>query len=194
MGCGGCENGRTDNTPSPVSIWDYDLDGEPLNVNIEDLANQPHFNAVQINQLLVVEQIYHLQSGSPIVWIDTRYKRDLNTDEQTYDRRTKATDEWRRLDYGWAETPAMIIVRNEEAESEKMIELGIDTPSASRPSRYTAQPYEVHRVLTIPPGESARLTNPEPMMIRASGSKCKYTLYALPFEPDNNRSDNTASA
>lgn len=142
-------------------------------------------------KLTVVEQIYHqLSSESPVSYAHSFSRVYPPTDEQIWERRLTATEEWTRIDFGWLKDKACSLfwIKNEEgrfpylipteqmkAEAEsKLLELGCGVGGSNLGIVSTG--------LVIPPNESFRAT-PLPdsiWYIRCHSGSAKYTLVALP--------------
>lgn len=67
------------------------------------------------NRLTVVEKVYHQVMGEGATdMVDNRFYRELKTEEQVYQRKLKATEEWQKLDCGWITECGMLAIKNEE--------------------------------------------------------------------------------
>lgn len=136
------------------------------------------------DRMTVVEKVYHQPKDGEASCFETVFEQFLDSDESPYSRRTKVSEEWQELKYGWLtddERPVgMVCVRNEEGRylqrnpsdeerqvmSAKVLEIG-------------THDLAIHQVL---PGQTARFTPvPEvPLYIRCRDGECSYTLFAVP--------------
>lgn len=64
--------------------------------------------------LTVVQTYYHQQEGMQPTQVETRYTRELGTDEQPYVRHGKVGSEWTRLDSGWLTECSLLVIKNNE--------------------------------------------------------------------------------
>lgn len=68
------------------------------------------------SRIVVVEKIYHQLQGEQPIGCEHQYSQELRTDEQPYERRCVATEEWQPLDCGWLEDVSMLHIVNEEGQ------------------------------------------------------------------------------
>jgi len=137
-----------------------------------------------LNQLTVVELIYHRRQDDQPIQFESRFSRNLNTDEQAYDRRCKARSEWQLLDLGWIEQAGHISIENceghfnqvqptdderKEAES-RVIELGWLIDGEPQPK------------IIIPVHESCRFTptSGSQIYVRCQSGIANYNLRVIP--------------
>jgi hypothetical protein len=67
--------------------------------------------------LTVVDIIYYQPvNDSPITVLGdaTRFSRKLDSNEDPYERRKVATEDWKPLDFGWIDKGGMLVIRNNE--------------------------------------------------------------------------------
>ena len=135
-------------------------------------------------RLVVVESVYHqMPDGQPTTAQAPPHVCELETDEQPYARKYKATEEWRPLDCGWLDRASMLHVVNEEgrflvqptdAEREevnrKVIELAVSVQGSLTP------------FAEIPPHETARFrpVDPKALRVRCRHGATKFTLTLFP--------------
>ena len=136
------------------------------------------------SRLTVVEQVYYQREDSDLQCTENGFSRDLDTDEQQYVRGPMGVGEkWEKLDTGWVEEVAMIVVRNNEGEglklqpteeekeesAKKIIELSLDSDIRGG-------------VWLVPPGESFRgyPSNSSIVYIRCQYGETKFTITAIP--------------
>ena len=134
-------------------------------------------------RLVVVESVYHQSPDGQPTSAEGAYARQLDTDEQPYARKCKATEEWRPLDCGWLDRASMLHVVNEEgrflvqptdAEREevnrKLIELAVSVQGSLTP------------FAEIPPHETARFrpVDPKALRVRCRSGAAKFTLTLFP--------------
>jgi hypothetical protein len=146
---------------------------------LENLASQDSLKS----RLSVVEMVYHQPFGGPPTTAlsdGIRFTRELESNEQPYERHKVAKEEWQQLDCGWIEQCGMLLIKNDEGQffvnptkedrttvSEKVIDVTYD---ALNPHYY------------ILPGESMRVcpVNAGDLRIRCRKGTAKYTIYMVP--------------
>lgn len=89
-------------------------------------------------RLVVVEQVYHQQSGQDPVCADSQFGRLLHSDEQVYQRILKINDQWVRLDTGWIVSVGMLVL----SHADKDVEVGFMSPpdEESAPTTLSSEP------------------------------------------------------
>lgn len=124
------------------------------------------------NRITVVETVYHQVGNDKPMSVESRFSRAIESDEQVYERRHKnsqvATAERKRLDYGWVDSPGMVVIRNDESDSESARVLQVSFPGIDKGS------------FDIPPGESLRCSPSHSIMVRAACETVAFTLHAFP--------------
>lgn len=68
------------------------------------------------DRLTIVETVYHRQYGEEATSVESRFTRELETQEQPYTRRLKVEEDWRSLDVGWIAQVGMLIIENTEGK------------------------------------------------------------------------------
>lgn len=132
--------------------------------------------------LTVVEMIYLQSRNGEAQCVESRYMRELDTDEQLYKRRLVITNEWKPLDVGWIEKPGLLIIHNEEGKhltvnptyKEKQI-------IADRVVEISSNPEGCFSILVLP-GESTRFQPSEvsKLQIRCRSDKASIIIHAFP--------------
>ena len=127
--------------------------------------------------LTVVDFVYHQPAGQAFQQIPHRFNCILESDEEVYHRRTKATEEWSKLEYGWIESPSMIKVVNEAKDNTEGSTLELFYRVDEDPSFDMT-----NNGWIIPPGECmrGRPTRPGLLAIRSQQGITKYSIYAIP--------------
>lgn len=74
---------------------------------------QPHIQKARIG---VVSLVYHQQTGSEPVSVESRFSRWLESDEQPYLRKLTIKEEWTALDGGWLKEVGEVFLRNDEGK------------------------------------------------------------------------------
>ena len=138
--------------------------------------------------LTVVETVYHRPFGQEPKSAEFRFSRELETNEQVYERRLKVGEEWQPLDCGWlGDNVGMLSIHNHEGESlqvnptdeeqesisKRIVELAYDYVDMSE--------YDYGSWL-VPPGESFRgyPRSPKELRIRCQSGTAWITLYLYP--------------
>lgn len=118
------------------------------------------------HRILVVESVYFQPANASPVGVESRFGRELISDDEPYERRQPVGREWAALDSGWLKDSAMAVLSNpapvwqriptpeQLAEAmAKVVEVIFLRP-AEHPNCYNMAPPSG---VVIPPGESARL-------------------------------------
>ncbi len=66
------------------------------------------------NRITVVETVYHQVMGDQPDCLESRFTREVESQEQPYRRNCKVGEEWQALDTGWLDEVSMLVIRNEE--------------------------------------------------------------------------------
>lgn len=126
-------------------------------------------NAPSKRRLVVVEYMTHQSASGESSTGDTRFSRQLETDEQPFERRFEVRHLFSPIPMGWLEDAAkagplgMLSLQNLHHEKDAILEIGIlvtipQEPEGER-SMFSAQKLEPVLVLfaILSPGESLRL-------------------------------------
>lgn len=127
------------------------------------------------SRITVVDTVYHQASGADPTCAESRFNRELLTDELPYSRQMKLEEHWRPLDHGWMAASGMLFIRNEEGRFaqvvptavergealRKIVEIGIETSVGVIPFAY------------VPPGESCRWP---PMDVRVLRLRTRFKM------------------
>jgi hypothetical protein len=134
------------------------------------------------NLMTVVETVYHQVFGEQPVSIESRFERELASEEQMYQRRKVATEDWQSLDLGWVSDAGTVVIQNTE---NKLLQV-IPTPEqkAEIAKKIIAVSYnpESNQEFYILSGESIRLhpSHADKLMVRCLSGNAKYTINAIP--------------
>lgn len=136
-------------------------------------------------RITVVDTVYHQATGADPTCVESRFNRELLTDELPYSRQMKLEEHWKPLDHGWMSAAGMLFVRNEEGrfaqvvptavergESlRKVVEVGIETSAGVIP------------IASVPPGESCRFVPMDVriLRLRTRHKMAKVTLTLFPI-------------
>jgi len=135
------------------------------------------------DRVTVVETIYHQVQGEQPTTIDSRYSRNLETNEQLYQRRFTVAEDWTLIDLGWAgKNVSLLHISNEEGRFPHNI------PTLEELEEAAKRIIEVSYVPTsgmgwsIPPRESMRglPTKVESLFLRCACGKAKCILTLVP--------------
>ncbi len=136
------------------------------------------------SRVTVVETVYHQHAGESATSIESRFARNLETQEQLYQRRLKIGKSWTPLDCGWLEEVSMLVIHNEEGqnllvhptpeEKEKTNAKVIEVSHTPNPNNNTSW--------IIPPGESMRAcpASIRDLYLRCRCGEARVTLNAIP--------------
>jgi hypothetical protein len=135
------------------------------------------------NRLCVVETVYHQQFTGPTEHIESRFQRYLKSEEQTYQRICKATQEWQALDCGWIEDCSHVHIENQAGKYLQQ------NPTEEEKEQIAAQVLEVsyfppheERCWTILPGESFRgcPSDCSSLFVRSRSGTPSYSIHLIP--------------
>ena len=120
------------------------------------------------SKLTIVEMVYFRAPGESAIGIESRYSRELATDEQPCERRLKATENWQALDTGWLKKVGTIVITNREATIGEILEVA-----------YCDSPQDGWLIL---PGESMRALpkDVKRLMVRSHSKVIRFTAHFFP--------------
>lgn len=135
------------------------------------------------NRLTVVDSVYYQPTdGSPTTAMGdaSRFSRELQSDEQPYERHKLAKDGWEPLDHGWIDRCGMLVLRNDEGHFAV-------NPTPEQRAAVFERVIEVSfgddkcRIL-VPPLETCRFYPDDVccMQLRCRTGTARYTLYLVP--------------
>ena len=148
---------------------------------IED--SPPVISVPTKSRLTVVENVYHQPAeGFPTTAMGdaSRFHRELDSDEQPYERHKVAKDGWEPLDCGWVDRCGMLLVRNDEGHFSV-------NPTAEQVAEVLRRVIEISfgddegRIL-VPPTETCRFypVDVKQLQLRCREGTARYTLYLIP--------------
>ena len=135
------------------------------------------------DRVTVVETIYHQVQGEQPTTIESRYSRNLKTDEQLYQRRFTVTEDWVLLDLGWAgNNISLLHISNEEGKFPHKIPTPEEIEEVARRVIEVSYAPTSGMGWSIPPGESIRgiPTRVESLFLRCVCGKAKCVLTLVP--------------
>lgn len=125
----------------------------------------------------VVEVVSHQsESGQPTMISDSRYSRQLLTDEQPFIRKGKANEEWQPLTQGWLPQTSLLCLRNDagkfsrvptKEEREELAGMILEVT-------FTTPVSHLKRDMHDPPAQ-----DPVPAMIILPGESCRFVPFDL---------------
>lgn len=122
-------------------------------------------------QLIVLETVYCTGLNGEGESVESKFARQLNTDEQIWLRKASVGSEWEPLETGWIERASMMVLKNEEPAGGGMLELGLAAAGHVQP------------ISSLPPSTSLRLPPSTLASLRLRGHNTRYSLWLF---PDNN--------
>jgi hypothetical protein len=138
---------------------------------------------LQHSRLTVVENLYHQPTeGFPAMAFGdaSRFSRELQSDEQPYERHRVAKETWEPLDCGWIERCGMLMVRNDEGHFSV-------NPTQEQRAKVARRVLvvsfgESEDAILLPPLETCRFypADVKQMQIRCREGTARYTLYLIP--------------
>lgn len=134
------------------------------------------------DRLAVVETAYHQQFGKQPHSIETRFSRQLSTQNQLYERQLVATEEWYPLDCGWLESTGMMVLVNNEGKFLQVQPTDEEREAAERKVLEVSYQDAPHNVWLILPRESMRAQpgDVRKLRIRCQSGVARFTLCLFP--------------
>lgn len=144
------------------------------------------------SRLTVVEQVYHtaVRDGhpdQPTQHASVPFTRELESDEQVWQRTLKVGEAWQPIDQGWLDEAGvgLLLLQNEEGRFTQT------KPSPEEKEEAAKKVVEVGAsfitgasgmVFAVPAGESARVPNPDMnhLMIRCQHGTARVTVTLFP--------------
>ncbi len=132
------------------------------------------------NRLTVIETVYHQTTTAEPDSIESRFERELISDEQPYRRTTKVGEDWTPLDFGWIEEVGMIVIQNNEGKGLTKI------PTPEEKEELAAKVLEISadpsNSWIVRPGESFRgePAGKRTLCIRSRSGTTHFNVYAIP--------------
>lgn len=147
-----------------------------------EITGMPVLSPPPNNRLTVVETVYHQTFGEQPVSVESRFERELQSDEQMYQRRKIATEEWQPLDLGWVEEVGCVVAQNTEGQFLQLIPTPEQRAENAKKILEVAYLPAAGMVFYVPPGESLRLypSHPKQLVIRCQAGTVKYTVNIIP--------------
>jgi hypothetical protein len=138
----------------------------------------------------VVDVIYHQPVDLPpttMLGDAVRFSRELESDEQPYERRMLATENWKPLDCGWISEVGMLLLRNDEGffsvrpTPEQRAEVALRVIELAFSSTFVTPGSDGERIL-VPPGESCRFfpKDAKSLRVRCCSGRAQYTISLAP--------------
>ena len=135
------------------------------------------------DRITIIETIYHQQQDEQPTMIEHKFSKELDTQEQLYQRRTKVGEEWQPIDCGWvgAENTGIIILQNEEGDFPKVIPTEEEREEVNKKILEVSYNGSEYSMLVFPQ-ESIRLhpSSPKDLKIRCRSGNARLTIYAIP--------------
>ena len=134
-----------------------------------------------IPRLTIVETLYHRTIESGIAEYVGRFTRDLQSDDEPYQRQKKIGEEWEPLDTGWLEVNVGTVFIQNKAGTDLM-----RVPSDGEKEAISRQAIVIRfngsDGLIIPPKESARFcpVNSSTIEICSLSGTIRYSLCVVP--------------
>ena len=158
-----------------------DSEQELVPLTKEEAAQQVNIKPMpQSSRLIVVETVYYQpMEGQPTTMLGEqghRFVRQLDSDEEPYQRKKVATLEWQPLDRGWIETEcSCLLIRNDLPSLD-------ETPDPNNVIEVSFNTCADDGVLLIYPDESLRvcLLKLSSLRIRGRSEGLRYTLAIIP--------------
>lgn len=136
------------------------------------------------SKLTVVDTVYYQCVGGEPVSVESKFSRELDSDEQIYQRHSKVGEDFIPLDCGWLErNVGMLLITNEEGKNLQAHPTEEEAETLSR--RVLEVRYKGNGLAggwLIPPGESFRgyPSNTENLVIRCQVGTAQFTINLIP--------------
>lgn len=131
-------------------------------------------------RLTVVEMVYYQAPGEQPESYTCNFCRELLSEEQPYQRKKLATEEWKPLDFGWVDVAGQLVITNDEGKNRQV------TPSPEELAVLAEKVIQVSTFATdfywkVPPGESMRAyPSDHKLFIRCTKGTARYTITVIP--------------
>jgi hypothetical protein len=132
------------------------------------------------SRIVVSEKAYFQPFGETALDLSSEpFSRWLSTDEQPFQRKQKAHEEWRPLEAGWLEAAGMVLLENERVRFQVQ-------PTPAQVAEAQEKIVEVRAGETvfaiIRPGESCRFepTDLKTLSLRCRSGECRVNVTILP--------------
>jgi len=135
------------------------------------------------SRLVVVETAYYQPINESPLAVESRYSRELETDEQLYQRFKVATEKWEALDKGWIGShPGLLLIQNTEGQNLQLKPTKEEKKELSQHVLELSLENNPTMAWLIPPGESMRAypSDISSLLIRCQKGTAKYTLTLFP--------------
>jgi len=133
------------------------------------------------DRISVSEMLIHQHPDQQPTAIEHRFSRSIKSDEQPYIRKTKVSEEWINLDFGWVENVGMLHLVNEEGGNLQTI------PTEEELQALALKVIEIRHESSgfcwlILPGESFRgmPSTGNGLQVRCQSGIAKYTINIFP--------------
>lgn len=143
------------------------------------------------NSLIVVEQVYFQGAGGQPTSTESRFSRQLQTDEQPWHCQMTLTEKWVPLDCGWVVEAGMLVVKNEagrglqvypDEEEKRAIVVSIVEVTAAAQVIEADMGLDYHAQWLVLPGESLRAQPADlrSIRLRCAAGTCRVSITIVP--------------
>jgi hypothetical protein len=146
----------------------------------EEISGMPKISPPPKNRLTVVETVYHQVSGEQPQSVESRFDRELQSDEQMYQRCKVATEEWQPLDLGWVPDPGTIVIENNEGILQQVNPTPEQQEELAKKILVLSQDSGLG--FEVRPGESFRFSHDAPgvLLLRCRSGSARYRISVIP--------------
>ena len=136
------------------------------------------------DRVTVVETVYHRPFNAEATSVESRFTRDLESNEQVYRRHLLVTEEWKPLDCGWLKDAGvgMLVLHNEEGRNLQTRPFQEEKEAISQRVVELAYGPEDHQGWLILPGESMRAcpSNAKGLFVRCRKGTAQIIVNLIP--------------
>jgi len=135
------------------------------------------------SRITVVDNLYFQETGEQTSQFSCQFSRNVESEQQPYERRLKATEEWQPIDTGWLdEDVGALFIRNEAGKNLQTIPTEAEALEISKQVLQLSFGGTEFAAWNVPPGESFRGSPAtiKDLMIRSLSGTPRYTLYLIP--------------
>ncbi len=134
------------------------------------------------SQITVVEQVYHRLVGNQPCLVESRFSRELVSNEQPYERHLSVGEQGKPLDCGWVKEASQLLILNEAGRN---LQVNSTKEGREETSRKVLEVYYLGAVgfsWLVYPRESIRVcpNTLEGLAVRSKSGTIPFILHVIP--------------